>query len=508
MKFTTFIFILFFSGFYFGFSQQIAKGEIVKDRQFLIDKSEITASDDQGNFISIRPHRINGTLRNYYVEFFNSLNFTERLEIETKNETDILDVFILNEKAHIFIKEREDQTISLRLDVVDLKTKSLTKKELLKTDKDTDKPLFKALKNNYLINLERSSNLVLNFPVVEDQSTFAYVKVFSLDVEEITQINVFADEDISHRNTSFLNAKFINNKVYALFQLHDKNDDNLRFYRLIERSQAGERFLDIEIPVDSYELINSKVKDNHMIIAGLYSHSKKGGYKGFTYYKINLESLELESQKQSEFYNEKAKNYFSGWLIGNRSVDINNLFIDDEFNTYIVGQFYILKRESLPIGIPIASFGVGAISAFITINPISYSYKVFDDILVGKINDQGIINWDNVLELRQTEKIKSKSNKRDSSTFTFFANNQINIFINGYIDPDKEKLIVKQDKRLNKTNFYNITVNEQGIIAPNIVFPNVDSEIIFRAESSVKSNSIIHILGQGNMRKQLLKLNL
>lgn len=488
------------------FSQDIEKGNIIKDRQFLIDKSEFTASDSEGNFISVRPHRINGTLRNYFIEFFEGLNFSNRIEIETNGDTDILKVFILNEKAHVFIKELENQAVSLRLDIINLKSKVLTKKVLLQTDKEADKAVFKALQDNYFIKLEYAENLVLNFPVIEDQLTFAYVKVFNHDLEEIAQINVFADEDISHRHTSFLNAKFLNNKMYALFELKDKNDDNKRFYRLVEQSVAGERFMDIEIPVDSYELINSEIKDNHMIIAGLYSHFKKGEYEGFTYYKIDLESLELASQKQSEFYDGKAKNYFSGWLIGNRRIDIDNIFIDANFNTYIVGRFYKLAEQNVPVGISIASFRTGNISAFVTINPISYSYKLFDDILVGKINPEGTIDWDNVLELRQTEKITKKSNKRDSSIFTFFENNQINIFMNGFINSEKDKLIVKQDKRLNKTNFYNITVNQHGGITPNIVLTNVDSEIIFRAESSVKSNNIIHILGQGNMRKQLLKL--
>jgi len=489
-----------------GFSQNIQKGDIIKDRQFLIDKTELTANDSLGNFVSIRPHGSTMNLRNYHIEFFENLNFTERIEIETQNETDILDVFILNEKAHVFIKELDNQTVSLRLDIIDLKSKVLSKKVLLQTDKDSDKPVFKALKDNYLITLEHNDNLVLNFPVVEDQSTFAYVKAFNHKLEEITQINVFADEDISHRYTKFLNAKFLNNKMYALFQLKDKKDDNKRFYRLVERSLEGERFIDIEIPSDSYELINSEIKENHMIIAGLYSHHINGGFEGFTYYKINLESLELESQKQSEFYNDKAKDYFSGWFTGNRRVDINNIFIDANLNTYIVGRFYVLAEQSAPVGMPIATFSAGGISVFVTTNPISYGYKLFDDILVGKINPEGAIDWDNVLELRQTEKITKKSNKRDSSTFTCFENNQIHIFMNGSIKPDKDKLIIKQDKRLNKTNFYNITVNEHGGILPNIVFTNVDSEIIFRAESTVKSNTMIHILGQGNMRKQLLKL--
>lgn len=488
-----------------SFSQQIQKGDIVKDRQFLIDNEELTANDANGNFISIRPHYINGTLRNYYVEFFENLNFLKRIEIKTENETDILNVFILNEKAHIFIKERKKKSISLRLDVIDLKTKILSKKTLIQTNKDIDKPLFKALKDNYFIELEWSQNLVLKFPVIDEKLTFAYVKIFTKDLEEIAQINVFADKTISYRNVSFLNAKYINNKVYALFQLNNKNDDNKRFYRLIEHSQSEDRFIDIKVPKDSYELINSEVKDNYMIIAGLYSHFKKGGYEGYTYYKINLESFELETQKQSEFYNEDAKNYFSGFFTSNRSVDINNIFIDDAFNTYISGQFYILKKQTAPIGIPVASFAIGGVSAFVTINPINSTIKLYDDILIGKIDKKGNLSWDNLLELRATEKIKSI--KRDSSTFLFFDNNQINIFMNGYIDPDKDELVVKQNKRRSKTNFYNITVNQHGGISPNIVFPNADSEILFKCENSVKHDVFIHILGQGNMRKQLLKLN-
>jgi len=51
-------------------------------------------------------------------------------------------------------------------------------------------------------------------------------------------------------------------------------------------------------------------------------------------------------------------------------------------------------------------------------------------------------------------------------------------------------------------------VKPESFNKPSIIFPNEDSEILFRAESSVKSNNDIYILGQGNMRKQLLKIRL
>ena len=112
--------------------------------------------------------------------------------------------------------------------------------------------------------------------------------------------------------------------------------------------------------------------------------------------------------------------------------------------------------------------------------------------------------WDKTLELRQTGKINNKYKKRDSSTFTFFANNQPNILMNGFINTNKDRLIIKQDKRLSKTNLYNVKVTPDGEILPEVLFPN--SDFIFIADRAVKTKNNIHILGQGNMRKQLLKL--
>jgi len=51
-------------------------------------------------------------------------------------------------------------------------------------------------------------------------------------------------------------------------------------------------------------------------------------------------------------------------------------------------------------------------------------------------------------------------------------------------------------------------VKPESFNKPSIIFSNENSEILFRAESAVKSANDIHVLGQGNMRKQLLKIRL
>ena len=503
MKFNlVYIFILMTS---LCFSQEITKGNIVKDRQFLIDKGELTANDNQGNFISIRPHTINGSLRNYFVEFFENENFTDRIEIETKDDTEILKVFLLNHKAYVFIKERENRSITLKLNSVDLDTKQQFQQVIFSASKEENINIFRALKDSYNIKLLTDSSLVLSFPVVEDKELYNVVKIFSEDLKETADYKITAGETSTSKNTVFLNTFQIDGKIYSLFQ--EENNANENFYKLVETDNEAQRFLEIKIPDGTFELVNSRSRNKQMIISGLYSKYKKGGFSGFTYYNIDLNKFQYTS-KQSPFLNENASRFFSGLFKGNRSIDIKDIFINDNLDTYIVAQFYILRKNVAPVGIPIASFTFAGVTGFITFNPVSSSYKVFDDILIGKINSSGELLWDNLLQLRQTEKISSKSNKRDSSTFTFFSNNEINILINGSIDEDKEELIVKQDKRPSKTNFYNITVNPHGGITPNILFSNKDSETIFRTENAVMSDNIIHILGQGNMRKQLLLLKI
>jgi hypothetical protein len=475
---------------------------VIKDRQFLIDQKEISANDSIGNFVSIRPHKINGTLRSYFVEFHDNMNFTNRFEIETKNNTKILDVFIVNEKAHVFIKEQENKTISLRCDVIDLKTQSFDQKLLLKVDKKSALGVYRALKNNFDISLENTNRIVLSFPVIENKLLYAYVKVFSVSLEELNEYKIFADKNIHHRNTRFLNASQNQDNIYLLFNLIYSKDK--KTYKLIELN--NQKSIEVQIEPDTHELINSDIRGSQYTISGLYSKQKNYRFLGFTNYTIDLDSFTLKSQRQTVFLNERARQYFKGLFRANRGVDIKNIFIDKQLNTYVIGQFYAIEQKQTPAiaGTLLGTSIAIGVSLFKTATPYQAGNKLYDDILIGKINPSGELVWDSVLELRQTEKINNKHINRDSSTFTFFENNQPNILINGYINSDKNRLIIKQDKRLSKTNLYNVKITPNGEIHPKIIFPN--SDVIFITERAVKTKKNIHILGEGNMRKQLLKL--
>lgn len=498
-----FLFVLFFCVNSFSQKGEVNKGEIIKDREFLLNKNELTSIDDEGNFISIRPNIGYDLTHNYFVEFFDNLNFTKRIEIETQNETKILDVFILNKKVHVFTKEKVDKTISLRLDIIDIESKTKSQKILYEIDNESSPEIYDSLENDSNFSIEHSSQIILTLPIVKDKIKYTFVKIFSVTLQELYQHEIYPEKTISYKNTFFLNTSQYNNGVYLLFNLIF--DENQKIYRIIELKNGNEKVLDISINNDIYELINSKVENSRLIISGLYSKKKKGGFEGFTYYNIDLESFTVSVQKQNMFFNEKAKAYFNGLFKNNRSIDIENIIIDKEQNTFIIGQFYMIRKQYIPIGIPIANIGS---SFYITYNPINIEYKLFDDLLVAKISANGELSWDRILELQQTEKIESNSNKRDSSISSFLLNNGVSIFLNGFIDIEKDKVIVKQDKPLSKTNFYNVNFTSQGNIIPEIIFSNKDSQILFRACKTVNSNDFYYILGQGNMRKQLINFKL
>lgn len=477
------------------------KGEIVKDRLFLRDKNEISITDDTGNFYTIRPERSSGFFYNYFVEFYNDVDFTERIKIKSEKKIKILKTFIKNRKIYLFIKEELKKGFSLRFDIIDTQNKSKSQKEVLKVYKKSNPSFYKSLKEDSFIYLDNNANIILSIPVKEDKKTFVFVKVLSKKLETLSEHKIFADDDLSSKYTRYLSTIQFKNKIYFLFNLSLNKKD--RIYRLIELKDENKKTLDIPIATNTYELIATKVKNSELIISGLYSKKVKGGFEGVTYYKIGLNTFSLNVQKQSVFKNDKIKNYFKGFFRNNRSIDIKNIFLDEDLNTYLVSQFYIIRRQSIPIGIPIATIGS---SVLITFNPISIKYKLYDDLLMCKINNNGDLDWEKSLEFAEIERTSSRSNKKDSSVFAFFYENNINLLVNGYIKNNAKKVIIKQDKRFSKTKFYNVKIDSTGTMYLKTIFSNKDSDIIFRAGQTVLSDNILYNLGQGNMRKQLLKI--
>lgn len=481
----------------------ITRGNIVKDRIFLRDKGEITTSDGNGNFVSVRPKKDNGTIYTYFVEFYDNLNFRERIEIINQHKVEILKIFLKNEKLYLFIREEYKKGFALKFDIINIKNKDKTQKEVLRADKETNPELYKSLKDDYNISLNYSSKYIVSVPVVKDNTLYVFTKVFSDELEELYQYKTYPDKVLPYKNTKYFSTSQFDNNVYHLFNVTLNEGKNL--YRLIELNDNESRALDIPIKDNIYELVTSKIKKSNFIICGLYSMKRRGGFEGITYHNIDLESFSVSFQKLNTFSNNQVSKYFKGFFKNNRSLDIKNILIDENLNAYLVSQLYIIRKQTAPIGIPIATIGS---SILITYNPINAQYKMYDDLLICKINTEGTLDWDNILEIQEIIKTSSRSNKNDSSIFSFLQENKVNVLVNGYVNPKAEKVVIKQEKRFSKTNLYNLKINEGGTMFLKKIFSYKDSEILFRAEKTTKSDNILYNLGQGNMRKQLLKIEL
>lgn len=483
---------------------KISRGDIKKDRIFLMDKTEITVNDEEGNFISIRPQKDNGVIFNYHIEFFENLNFKDKIEIKNDNKIKILKVFIKNNKTYIFIKENISNGFLLRIDLIDINTKQIAQRNVLEIDKDISPNIYKSVKKDLNIYLEHSSKIILTIPFVEDKKTNTLVKVFSDSIEGVEEENIYPDETISYKNTNFLTTLQHNNKIYLIYNIVF-NDDR-KIYRIIElSSRNSKRNLDIPITADTYELLTSTIKNKQLIISGLFSNKKKNRFQGTTNYIIDLKSFSVTSSKQNTFLNPEVSKYFNGLFKTNRSVDIKNILVDDDLNTYLVFQFYKVKKQSIPLVGLTLSYGS---SVFLTYNPIKAKYKLYDDLLFCKINNESDLEWDKVLHFEQLQKISSKSNKRDSSVYSFLFKNKLNLLLNSYINTKKEKIIVKQDSNFGRTKFYNISLSNDGNISLKEIFSNAKSKIIYRADKTLKYKNYLFNLGQGNMRKQLMKIEL
>lgn len=489
------------------------KGEELKDRLY-IRKKEMTTVDEHGNFISVRPKYLNGVIDNYYIEFYNKLNFEKRVEIETTELVRIVKIFSLDNKAYVVKKEINRDYVDVIIDDINVKQRTVSQKSILKVFKKDNENLFKALRRDQ-IDIEYDSNIVITFPVREEETTHALVNTFDKNFDKIAEDKVYPDKQLSPKKINYLKTLIGNEDTfYLLFNIENKDKNNL--YKLVQLKNSETKTLDIPIENDVHELINSKIKDDNYLISGLYSKKEEKRYEGYTHYNINLKDFQLSNKAHKPFVSETVKSNFEGFFKKKRHIDMNNIYIDDNLNTYLVGQLYIKRKQTMampfsPFAITAEVFQIASVVGYVSFNPmgaLAPSYKIYDDLLVTKISPEGNIVWDNLLEFQKTKSIRATSNHRDSSYFTYFKNNEVNLLLNGSIDTSKNTLEVKQDKRKNKTNFYNITISKNADISSEILFPNEDSKMLFRAEKAKKANDKIYILGQGNMRKQLLKINL
>lgn len=485
-------------------SRNIQKGNINKDRYFLNKKVEIPIVDDDGNYIAVRPHP--GLYNTEYaVEFYSDAALEERIVFETDKDTEILDCFYSSGEVLVLKHVYYRHDASLRVDHINKSTGDKHEEVLLSSNRKEEKDFFKyfeAFQNSYVLLDDR---LIITIPFINTEKQLAIKTVVYDYRSRSTTIESFVpNQSLSRKEISYLNTFVYKGRVLSLFSVTSEEIGNS--YQIFDM-ESGTKLTEGPIAFGQFDLINTRIDGDILNLFGLFSYKKRMRFDGYTHYKFDLAEMKFLGNKSTDFRNEDVVNYFSGFLIKKRRIDINNIYSDSEGNFYIIGQTHVVRRQAVPVAIPIAAFTVGSVAIFISVSPPGPAEKIYDDILIAKLDSNGNLLWERLLELGRTTAIKQTDNKRDSSFFTYFEDDKLHILMNGYINQNRNKLVVKQDKGMNMTNFYDISLDPEGALNTNIIFPNEDSEIIFKANNTIIQDGVMYNLGQGNMRKQLMKVN-
>jgi len=382
--------------------------------------------------------------------------------------------------------KKKQGTIILKADIINFEDKTIERKQLLSVNKNDQPHNYKGLKTSSKINIDYSKDLLISYASKRKNENYVFIHFFNENlIEKFNSKSLIGSKEA--RNVKLLDIKQHNNKAYVLTNYQDLNK---KFnYHLFEIDQNEKRETSVLITKNNLEHINSIVTDSTYAISGLFSKKKDKPLSGYTYYQINLDTFKLSNYKTTEFKNDYIKKRFSFF----NKIDLKHLFVDQFQNTYLVGQFYTETKKSLSNNITTAM------------------NKTFKDFIFVKLSGTGELIWEKTIVTGKEPHYHygvTENHPFGASYYAFFNKSNINIIVNGEISDYKNQLMIDQSKRKKKSTFNHITITSEGKTASKVIFPNVNSNVIFKTNQPVEINNKVYILGNKNSKRQILLLNI
>jgi len=137
--------------------------------------------------------------------------------------------------------------------------------------------------------------------------------------------------------------------------------------------------------------------------------------------------------------------------------------------------------------------------------------KIFKDFIVVKLSENGELIWEKTIVTGKEPHYYygvTENHIFGASYYAFFNKSNINIIVNGEISDYKNQLMIDQSKRKKKSTFNHITINSEGKINSDVIFPNANSNVIFKTNQLRQLDNKLYILGIKNMKRQILLLNI
>lgn len=331
------------------------------------------------------------------------------------------------------------------------------------------------------------------------------LKLMVFDSNSIKIIDTLFSKKITDKNYIFQNIQ-IDKKGESLYLLAKSYNNELRakteggkYYFELTKITAKKQDTKILDPGENFiGSLKTFFHNNDLICLGFYSGLSDFKYKGICYFKLDSESLDLNTTK----YNPFTEQFFIDKYGKQTEQAVKFLkFKNVHFNKY--NELIITAEEFQKEIKAAAGVGINGISGPIGKSETFY----FDDIIVAKISESGNLEW--------ARNINKKQSGSESSipylSYTSIVNDD-----NTFIFLNTTEKIKKLSKnriefgkiRKNKSNLSIIQINKNGDFEFEEILDDEENDVPFMVGKGAIIDNSVFLLGKKGRDKQLLKITL
>lgn len=549
------IVLISFSTFAQSFPFKIQKSDIFKDEY---KESEIVLSEEDGNggILLVRSYEGSFSGRNgYYIEHYDSnLKLIKEFNYELKHtgtqkykfalgiftmldNLNIVQVFYdINERAYICLAH-----------VINKNDFSTAQKELFRFTREEIKQygsfelidsFYNNIQNGLILNGDFASKVSRNtfslnpfngkqainsssgnnsgiaIVVNKDKNAFSIGIDFNGSKSEALKLYLF-DNKLNKKN-ELIYSKEIKDRKY-IFQNINLSKDGNSIYLLGKsfttdqksKEKGGKYQFEITKFTQDKEVTNTFETEEHfigslktialedrLICVGFYSDIDDSKYKGISYFKLDINSLEILKAKY---------NPFSEQFI----IDKYGEEKDKELKYLTFKNYFITKNNELLFNAQ-EEYSVKSNNAAMGINGFSSAsnrtYFGFDDIVSAKLSIDGDLVW--------ARNINKKQGYQYDDNYVSYTASIVEDMTYYFINAGEEikKLdrnrIEFKDSNKNRSNLYVIKIKDTGDFEFEKILEDEENEVPFVISKGVQLGNSVFFLGRKGSKKQLLKVTL
>lgn len=350
-------------------------------------------------------------------------------------------------------------------------------------------------KNSFLVALDfnQEEKDGLKLYLYDDKGNKKFETIYSNTIEDKKYF--FQNLQISEDG----NFIYLLAKTYS-FDAKKKNEGGKYFYEFTKISNYNQLTTTLNTNEHFVGSLNTFIHNDELTCLGFYSDVKDFKYSGICCFKIDPNTLEVKSAN----YNPFTEQFLFDKYGDSKPKDLKNLNIKKVFFTE--NNEILLNAEENYI----SQSGVVGYSGANN-SPMQFGnsdkYYCYDDIVIGKLDALGTLQWARNINKKQS------TNDDDNSFISYTStirNNKNYLFVN---TKDKIKKL-KNDRnefgqiRKNKSNLNVIQVDENGDFEYEEILDDEQNEVPFMVSKGAIIDNSVYFLGRKGRNKQLLKVTL